>query len=268
MFCLIFSSCSSSGGSDNPEIETTYCTEEELVERKSAYSLVENPENWVFEYPSGTEEDGMLTVSVTEDLKSKYFSLFESEDGNKYMRFSLDASDKGKSEHASSVRSELNQRVYWKLNGKRELSYSFYMTSTNFAEARFTVGQFLQHCTTKASPLCRIELEDGQITAKVNNYESDGVTKSDGITHKYDLGTIRQYQEVSIKIALDGKTMSLYRDNKLKATHTFPDEVSGELKNWFKTGIYYQNKDSPKIFSEIFMRDLKVDIQGDYDSTW
>lgn len=62
--------------------------------------------------------------------------------------------------------------------------------------------------------------------------------------------------------------MNLYRDNELKGTHTFPDEVSGELKNWFKTGIYYQNKDSPKIFSEIFMRDLKVYIEGDDYRTW
>lgn len=264
---LIVVSCSTGGSEnfDDREIQTAYCSEEELALRKSAYSIIENPESWAFEYPSGTEEGGMLTISnLTEDLKSKYFSLFESENGNNYIRFSLDASDKGKSIHGSSVRSELRNKIYWPMNGKREHSYSFYITSTNFAEARFTVGQFEQVCTEKISPLCRIELENGQITAKIVNYESDGVTKSDGKTHKYSLGTIKQYQEVSIKMSLDGKVLSLYRDNKLKATHTFPNEVSGELENFFKAGIYYQNKDSPKIFSEIFMRDLKVNVEGDY----
>lgn len=266
--CLIFSSCASSENSSktssepenpgNQKIQTSYCSESELSERKSAYSILENPDSWKLQYPSGTDEGGMLQAQITEDFKSKYFSLFESEDGKKYLRFSLDASDKGKSKNGSSVRAELRNLDEWTMSGKNELSYSFYLTSTDFEKARFTVGQFLQHCSLKDSPLCRIELENGKITAKVTNYESDGKTKSDGKTHKYDLGEISQFEEVSIKIALDGKKMNLFRDNELKATHTFSDEVNSENKNYFKAGIYYQNKDSPEIFSEIFMRDLKV----------
>lgn len=215
---------------------------------------------WVLQYPSGSAEKGMLSSPITQDFKSKYFSIYENESGTKYMRFSLDASDKGKSKNGSSVRAELRHKEEWTLSDSASLSYSFYLTSTDFKTAKFTVGQFLQHCTQKDSPLCRIELENGKITAKVINYESDGVTKADGKTHSYDLGTISQKQEVSIKIQTENKVLSLYRDGSLKATHCFADSVSSNLKNYFKAGIYYQNKDSPKIFSEIFLRDLKTTI--------
>ncbi len=214
---------------------------------------------WVLQYPSGTTEKGMLTASITQDFKSKYFSLYENESGTKYMRFSLDASDKGKSKNGSSVRAELRNLQEWKLSDSASLSYTFYLTSTDFKNAKFTVGQFLQHCTQKDSPLCRIELENGKITAKVTNYESDGVTKADGKTHSYDLGTVSQFQEVSIRIQVENKVLSLYRDGIIQATHIFSDAVSSKLKNYFKAGIYYQNKDSPKIFSEIFIRDLNFE---------
>lgn len=263
--CLTFSSCASSknssGNSSEPEnqkIQTSYCSESELSERKSAFSILENPDSWKLQFPSGTDNGGMLQAEITEDFKSKYFLLFESENGKKYLRFSLDASDKGKSKNGSSVRAELRSFDEWTMSGHNELSYFFYLTSTDFEKAKFTVGQFLQHCSKKDSPFCRIELENGKIMAKVINYEPDGITKSDGKIHSYDLGEISQFQEVSIKIALDGKSMNLFRDDELKATHIFSSEVSSENKNYFKAGIYYQNKDSPEIFTEIFMRDLKV----------
>ncbi|MBQ9909659.1 MAG: polysaccharide lyase family 7 protein [Treponema sp.] len=258
LFLFACSNQSSSAEVAN-KIETSYCSNEELSARKSATPLLENISSWLFQYPSGTTEGGMLSSPVTQDFKSKYFSIYENESGTKYMRFSLDASDKGKSKNGSSVRAELRNLQEWTLSDSASLSYTFYLTSTDFKKAKFTVGQFLQHCTKKDSPLCRIELENGKITAKVTNYKSDGVTKADGKTHSYDLGTISQFQEVSIKIQVENKVLSLYRDDTLKATHTFADSVSSKLKNYFKAGIYYQNKDSPKIFSEIFMRDLNVE---------
>lgn len=260
---LLFS-CSSetlcSSSDSNLKIETAYCTEEELYSRKSPFPLFEDASAWTLQYPSGSVEQGMLSAQITNDFKSKYFSLYENESGNKYMRFSLDASDQGKSKNGSSVRSELRHLKEWKLSDSASLSYTFYLTSTDFKTAKFTVGQFLQHCTQKDSPLCRIELENGKITAKVINYEADGITKSDGKTHSYDLGNISQNQEVSIKIQVENKVLKLYRDGSLKASHTFADSVSSNLKNYFKAGIYYQNKDSPKIFSEIFLKDLKTTI--------
>lgn len=240
------------------QMEYNYCTQEELNLRESPYRLFSNPNLWSLQYPSGTVNGGMKTTPITEDYKSKYFSLYKNENGNEYLRFSLDASDQGKSTNGSSVRAELSSTKSWTLTGKNALSYKFYLTSTDFSQARFTVGQFLQRCDSKDSPLCRIELENGSITAKVINYEKDGTTKADGTTHNYDMGTIRQNQEVSIKIALDAKTMTLWRDSKIMATHTFHQNVRSDYNNYFKAGIYYQNKDSPKIFSEIFMRDLEV----------
>jgi pterin-4a-carbinolamine dehydratase len=259
LFLFSWSNQSSSAEVAN-KIETSYCSNEELSARKSATPLLENISFWLFQYPSGTTEEGMLSSPVTQDFKSKYFSIYENESGTKYMRFSLDASDKGKSKNGSSVRAELRHLKEWKLSDSASLSYTFYFTSTDFKNAKFTVGQFLQHCTKKDSPLCRIELENGKITAKVSNYEADGITKADGKTHSYDLGPITQREEVSIKIHVENKVLTLYRDDSLKARHTFPDSVSSTQMNYFKAGIYYQNKNSPKIFSEIFMHDFKTEF--------
>ena len=55
--------------------------------------------------------------------------------------------------------------------------------------------------------------------------------------------------------------MKLYRGGKEYATHIFHEKVESGYKNYYKAGIYYQNKDSPKIFSEVFIRDLKVAIE-------
>ena len=184
---------------------TSYCTEEELARRKSPYSLFTEPDQWKLQYPSGSKEEGMKTSPITENFKSKYFSLYKNEKGAEYIRFSLDASDLGKSPNGSSVRTELRHKKEWTLNDKATLSYTFYFTTTDFTDAKFTAGQFLMHCTTKDSPLCRIEIENGIITAVVNNYQSDGITKADSQTHRYNLGTVKQNQEVTIKIEINKK---------------------------------------------------------------
>lgn len=241
-------------------VQGGYCSDEELSRRSSAYPLLDDALSWKFQYPSGTAEGGMLQAEVTKDFKSKYFSLYTAENGCQYMRFSLNANDKGKSKNGSSVRAELRNLKEWNFSSRAELSYSFYLTSTDFSRAKFTVGQFLQHCEKKDSPLCRIEIENGEINAKVINYKTDGITKSDGKTHIYNLGTIGQNQETSIRISVDGKKMKLFRDNKLKAEHNFSDEVSAVRQNYFKAGIYYQNRDSPDIFTEVFMSRLKAGI--------
>ena len=114
----------------------------------------------------------MLRAPIAEGFKNKYISLYKSEEGKEYIRFSLDASDKGKSTNGSSVRAELRQLKEWDMTEKNILSYTFYVTSTDLTAAKFTVGQFLQHCDEKDSPLCRIELENGAITAKVKNYQT------------------------------------------------------------------------------------------------
>lgn len=263
--CLLFPAVcafSTEHASAQSAIEMSYCTETELSARGSAYRLFENAEEWELQYPSGDELRGMLSHKIEEPFKSRYFSLYKNKNGTEYMRFSLDAGDKGKSTHGSSVRAELRHRNEWTLDGKNALSYTFYATSTDFGTARFTVGQFLQHCTKKDSPLCRIELWNGKIEAVVNNYGPDGTTKSDGKTHRYSLGAIRQGEEISLRIESAAGVLRLFRDGELKAEHTFPQAVSRTQKNYFKAGIYYQNKDSPRIFSEVFMRNLRTDIGG------
>lgn len=259
---LSFSGAASgNSASEENSARNFYYSNGEFSKLTGAYSVLDDASDWIFQYPSGTEDGGMLQAKITEDFKSKYFSFYTAENGNQYMRFSLNAGDKGKSKNGSSVRAELRNLNEWDFSKRAELSYSFFLTSTDFAKAKFTVGQFLQHCEKKDSPLCRVEIENGKITAKVVNYKSDGITKADGKSHSYDLGAIGQNQEVSIKISVDGKKLSLFRGGELKAVHIFSDDVSVSRKNYFKAGIYYQNKDSPDIFSEIFMRNLKVSVE-------
>lgn len=242
------------------ENQNFYCSEDELKKRKSPYFLFENPSDWKIQYPSGTIEGGMKSSLITKDFKNKYFSLYKSIEEKEYIRFSLDASDKGKSPHGSSVRSELKGNKYWKLKGKHSLSYSFYFDSTDFSKARFSVGQIEQICSEKDSPLLRIELFDGQINAIICNYETDGIKKADGKAHKYSLGKIRPLEEVSIKIEVQDKNLKIFRDNILTCEHNFHQKVDSTLDNYFKLGLYYQNKDSPKIFTEVFVNNLKVEI--------
>ncbi len=257
---LVFAGCASTSTADF-SATSLYCTKAELKERKSAVPLLENALDWELQYPSGSANEGMLKASLSKNFKSKYLSLFEDAAGTQYIRFSLAADDEGKSPNGSSVRAELRNHNDWTLSDTAELSYTFFITSTDFTNARFTVGQFLQHCAKKDSPLCRIEVEDGTITAKVANYQEDGITKADSITHNYPLGTFAQKEEVSIRLCVKNKTLSIFRGGELKATHTFADSVSGTRGNYFKAGIYYQNRDSPHIFSEVFLRNLKTKIE-------
>jgi len=264
LFILFFISCAGSSSNDyhsGLKIENNYCSDEELDRRESPCRLFTSPADWQLQYPSGTEEGGMLWNVLSDGFKNKYFSLYKNTEGREYIRFSLDASDKGKSKNGSSVRAEVRHLKEWNMTTTNILSYTFYVTSTDFARAKFTVGQFLQQCDLKDSPLCRIELENGTITAKVRNYMKDGKTTSDNNkTHKYAMGGIKQGQEVSITIEQDKKTLRLYRDGKIMATHTFDAAVESEYENYFKVGAYYQNKDSPKIFSEVFVRNLSLQV--------
>lgn len=264
LFIAVFGSYGQSTNENFGNYESSYCSAEELLLRQSAVELLQDIKEWTFQYPSGTQAGGMKTDFLSAGYKSKYLTLFTSDkkdiDGKpiEYLRFSLDASDKGKSKNGSSVRAELRNLRSWTLSGKSSLSYTFFVTSTDLSQAKFTVGQFLQKCTKKDSPLCRIEVEGGQLKAKVVNYLIDGVEKADGKTWTYDLGALEQEKEVSIKINLNGKTLQIYRDDAQKVEHRFASKVSDTQPNYFKAGIYYQNKDSPKIFTEVFIKDIQV----------
>ena len=87
------SSTSDSNLSQSLRIESSYCTEAELAERKSPFSLIETPSDWYFQYPSGSEKGGMISQKIPSSFKSKYLSACKVSDSKNYLRFSLDASD-------------------------------------------------------------------------------------------------------------------------------------------------------------------------------
>ena len=67
----------------------------------------------------------MLWNVLSDGFKNKYFSLYKNAEGREYIRFSLDASDKGKSKNGSSVRAEMRHLKEWNMTTKNILSYTF-----------------------------------------------------------------------------------------------------------------------------------------------
>ena len=75
-FCFFLFACDTDTGTGRDlEIERQYCSEEELAQRKSGTLALENYAEWAFQYPSGSEEGGMINANVTPELKNKYFFL-------------------------------------------------------------------------------------------------------------------------------------------------------------------------------------------------
>lgn len=253
-FCLLFVSCQSSFDSieSNCNYVLRYCTEQELAQAQYPYSFFSDASEWRHQYPAGTS---MKTSTITEDYKTKYFSLATDKGGIPYLHFSLDAADEGHSPNSKYVRTELSHNAEWTLLDKTSLSYTF-NTNTTKPAVGYTVGQFLMHCTTKDSPLMRISVKDGAITAVVTDYESDGTTKardnSNYLLSSYTYGT-----DVSIKIEVEAKKMKIYLNNVLKAEHTFHESVSSELTCYYKAGLYFQGTTG---FAEVFLKDLSVTI--------
>lgn len=268
---ILYAADSCSAGGESAPYKS-YATEEEISLRSSAVPLVPVLENssgeycFRLQYPSGTENGGIRLEDFNSDpdFKNKYFLKYTDINGTDYIRFSLDASDNGKTQNGSSVRVELAQNQTWALQGNHSFSYSFYGTCTDVSQTRFTVGQFLASALPDSTggrridrPLCRIEIDGGEIIAYVRNYYE--ANQADGDTVKIHLGIWKPAKETIIKLQLEDKKLTIFRDGEEKGKHTFSDKVSTESRNYFKAGIYYQNKNSPKIFTEIFMRNLKVE---------
>ena len=267
----VLAGCASSSGEYSPYV-MPYATSEELEKRQSPVPLIpaDSSGNIDFnlQYPSGTKDGGMITASLVQNsnFKNKYFSKYTDKNNTDWIRISLDASDQGKSPNGSSVRVELAQKTKWALKGTHSFTYTFFGNCSNASEAKFTVGQFLASKLPNANgkatdrPLCRIEAEQGKIVAKIRNYyEADKVDEINGDPIKIELGAWIPSKETTIKIQTEDKKLTIFRDGEKKESITFSEKVLSDERNYFKAGIYYQHKDSPQIFTEIFLKNLKIE---------
>lgn len=191
---------------------------------------------WTLQYPSGNEADGMLSGPVNND--TKYFLYDEA---SKCMFFSLNANEKGKSPNGSAARVELCGMNNWALSSSKCFVYSASIVSSNIKDATFTVGQILQCCEIKDSPLCRIEIKNGEVIAVVKNFLKDGVNTSDGKIWKYFLGTVESGAEIFVKLKIVNKELQIYYNGDTVIRHLFPEDVSDSLRCYYKLGIYYQH---------------------------
>lgn len=258
----LFMSCSS--GSPGEPYKMPYASQEELASRTSPCNLIPDRSSWILQYPSGEKDKGILTASMGTDFKNRYFSKYTAADGQEYIRFSLDGSDQGKTTNGSSVRVELAQtgNSKWALSGEHCLEYSFWGTTTDISIAKITVGQFLasrlpdpKENKPTDRPLCRIEINRGELYAVVRNYyEKDAVDDSKGDPIKFDLGSWEPSKKTTIRIETSDKKITIYRDGKNKGSTTFTEKVYSDARNYFKAGLYYGNKESPQLFSELYIQ--------------
>lgn len=267
----VLAGCASNNVEHSP-FSMSYATPDELEKRQSPVPLIPGDSSgnidFKLQYPSGIKDDGMITsyLDKNSSFKNKYFSKYTDTNNTEWIRISLDASDQGKSPNGSSVRVELAQISRWALQGTHSFTYTFFGNCSNVSEAKFTVGQFLASKLPNTNgkptdrPLCRIEAEQGKIVAKIRNYyEADKVDKINGDPIKIELGKWIPSQETTIKIQTEEKKLSIFRDGEKKGSISFTEKVCSDERNYFKAGIYYQNKDSTQIFTEIFLKNLIIE---------
>lgn len=238
---------------------------------------------WYIQYPSGTDEGGMISSSLTPDFANKYFSR-----DNDYLRFSLNAQDKGKSANGSSVRSELHsdvEKYYFsgedKLNNvshtgnSAEFEYTFKVNSTQLDMAKFTVGQFIMYSgydyadgkSIPDKPLIMMEIVKGELIAYIKYYNRSYVTghfEQLASTDKISLGYVENMKDVSIKILLNDRKISIYRDGIQKADIAFKDNQDTMYGVYFKLGIYYQTHQDDEnikyLFTDVYVKDVSLKV--------
>ncbi|MCR5349771.1 MAG: polysaccharide lyase family 7 protein [Acholeplasmatales bacterium] len=236
---------------------------------------------WYIQYPSGTDEGGMLLSDLSADFANKYFSR-----ENDYLKFSLNAQDKGKSPNGSSVRSELHSigTTYY-FSGNDEISninhsgnsaefkYTFKINSTQLDIAKFTVGQFemysgydyVDNKRVPDKPLIMISVVMGELIAYIKYYNRsyvDGHYEQLGDTNKISLGTVENMKDISIRIVLNDRKIDIYRDGVHKVDLSFKDNQDSMYGVYFKLGIYYQTKQDDErieyLFTDVYVKDVSL----------
>lgn len=243
-----------------------------------------NNNQWYIQYPSGTDEGGMKQSSINENFANKYFSRADD-----YLRFSLDAQDKGKSPNGSSVRSELRSQVtkYYfsgvdKVNNtthvgnKADFRYTFKVNCTQPDIARFTVGQFemfsgydnVSQANVPDKPLIMIMFQGGELFAAIKYYTrsyENGYYEQLAPQDTISLGYVEKMEDISIRIVLDDRKVDIYRDGKHMIDTSFKSDQDSAYGVYFKLGLYYQTKQTDEridyLFTDVYVKDVSLTVE-------
>ena len=250
-----------------------------------------NPNQWYLQYPSGLLADGssyMCGSPIGNQFANKYFSAQDD-----WVKFSLDAQDRGKSANGSSVRSELHSTdIPYYLSGQdkitgeihkgdsAEFSYTFKVNCTQLDIATFTVGQVMfyggyDHANNKQipdKPVIMIMCKEGELIFAFKYYSRSYTTgefnkfpNEQNMNHiEIPLGKITNLMEVSIKVILNDRDITLYRDNELMVSTSFLPQQDSMDGMYFKLGLYYQTKETDErikyLFTDVYIKDIFLKI--------
>jgi hypothetical protein len=200
-----------------------YITSFLLCLQISLYSLEVNMLSlWKLQIP-GPEE-----ILDLQNYSSEYFRITNKNE----ICFSLNAAEKGATENAKYVRSELRHILNWSISESHALEGEVRVDS-NAEPDKVTVAQIhgITQSGENAPPLLRLALNKGILVAFIKTDNSG--EKTDSVVLKKNL-TGRYF---SYKIEVQKGTMKITVDNDLKITR---DLNFWKFNNYFKAGCYPQ----------------------------
>lgn len=264
--------------------ESSYITDLSKVDFISKGII--NNDDWYLQYPSGTVEGGACYAYDLSETKNKYASYYTDKNNNSYIRVSLDSTDKGSTSKNVNIRTEFKTSKAFTLADNTSFEYSFYITSTDIENTKFTIGQIMTSIPEFGDkPILRIEYANGELMAMIQGYYynqefgsvitdniTEGVTKENyplsfdengnfctyeknGMTLQHpvkkSLGELVEYQKVNIKLELKNGRLMIYRDNNLIVNYIYSEKVDKSNVLCYKAGIYNGTKDIA-MFMEAF----------------
>ncbi len=205
---------------------------------KTAPSTAFNLRNWKLQIPGPTE------VKELTGHSSDYFFLTPAGE----MCFRLDAAEKGTTENARYVRSELRHMVNWPASESHTLSAEFRVVS-KLTPDKVTAMQI--HGITEtggdAPPLLRIAVNNGDLVAVLKTDNSGD--KNETVVLRKSLGT----QSVKVEVSVRARQLKITVDHQPKVTRSL---AYWKFPNYFKAGCYPQATQGN---AEVFFKKLTTE---------
>lgn len=187
---------------------------------------------------------GPREIKLLQKFSSEHFHLNE----KKEMCFQLDAAEKGATENAHFVRSELRHLLDWSTGETHSLSGEFRVRS-NLTPDKVTALQI--HGITDrggdAPPLLRIAVTNGDLVAFVKTDNDGEQTESVPLKRGVKDGWVK------VKVVVKNGQLKISVDQELKLQRSL---TFWKFKNYFKAGCYPQATQG-KV--EVFFRKLSAE---------
>lgn len=112
-----------------------------------------------------------------------------------------------------------------------------------------------------------MEIVKGELIAYIKYYNRSyetGHFEQLASTDKISLSYVENMKDVSIKILLNDRKISIYRDGIQKADIAFKDNQDTMYGVYFKLGIYYQTHQDDEnikyLFTDVYVKDVSLKV--------